>query len=188
MKIRKEPFMDLFPVPAVLVTTQCEGVKPNIITIAWTGVLSSGPLVVYISVRSSGRYSYDLIKKSMEYVINIPSVDQAKIVDYCGLVSGKDFDKFAETGLTPLPASVVQAPLIAECPVNLECRVRQIISLGTPHDIFVADVLAVHYNEEVLGPKGKPDLNLIKPISFCANEYRPLTENIGTFGFSNKSI
>lgn len=122
----------------------------------------------------------------MEYVINIPTVEQVKLVDFCGMVSGRDVDKFAKTGLTPLPASQVQAPLIAECPVNLECRVRQIVSLGT-HDVFVADVLAVHYNEEVLGPKGRPDINLIKPFSFCANEYWSLTEKIGTFGYSIQS-
>ncbi|GAB6171163.1 flavin reductase family protein [Paradesulfitobacterium aromaticivorans] len=185
-KTLKKPFMDLFPVPTVLVTSQCEGIKPNIMTIAWTGILSSGPLVVYIGVRPSGRYSYTLIKESMEYVINIPTLEQAKIVDYCGMVSGKDVDKFAATGLTPLPASKVQAPLIAECPVNLECRVRQIVPLGN-HDIFMADVLAVHYNDEVLDDKGKPDMNLIKPIAFSANEYWSLADRIGTFGYSKKT-
>ncbi|KUO69841.1 MAG: flavin reductase [Desulfosporosinus sp. BRH_c37] len=177
--------MDLFPVPTVLVTSQNEGSNPNIITIAWTGVLASGPqLVVYISMRPS-RYSHQLITQSMEYVINIPSAEQAQIVDYCGLVSGKDVDKFQITGLTPLEASQVKAPLIAECPVNLECRVRQIVSLGT-HDIFIADVLAVHYNNEVLDERGKPDLDKIKPIAFCSNEYRLLSNQIGTLGYSNK--
>ncbi|GAB6154296.1 flavin reductase family protein [Desulfosporosinus burensis] len=173
--------------PTVLVTSQNkEDNKPNIITIAWTGILASGPqLVVYISVRPKGRYSHQLITQSLEYVINIPTADQAQIVDYCGQVSGKDVDKFQVTGLTPIEACHVKVPLIAECPVNLECRVRQIVCLGT-HDVFIADVLTVHYNNEVLDDHGKPDLDKIKPISFCSNEYRPLSNQIGTFGYSLK--
>ena len=182
----KQPFMDLFPMPTVLVTSQNEGSNPNIITIAWTGILASGPqLVVYISVRPKGRYSHQLITQSMEYVINIPSAEQIQIVDYCGLVSGKDVDKFQITGLTPVEPCHVKAPLIAECPVNLECRVRQIVSLGT-HDVFIADVLAVHYNNEVLDESGKPDLDKIKPIAFCSNEYLLLSNQIGTLGYSKK--
>ena len=182
----KKPIMDLFPVPTVLVTSQKSGSNPNIITVAWTGILASGPqLVVYISVRPKGRHSHQLITESMEYVINIPTAEQARIVDYCGTVSGKDVDKFQSTGLTPLAACNVKAPLIAECPVSLECRVRQIVQLGT-HDVFIADVLTVHYNDEVLDEDGKPDLRKIKPLAFCSNEYGSVSNPIGTFGFSNK--
>ncbi|MHB1653051.1 MAG: flavin reductase family protein [Desulfitobacteriaceae bacterium] len=184
-KISKHPFMDLYPVPTVLVTSQYEGSKANIITIAWTGILDSGPnLIVYIGIGSKkGKLSQELISKSREYVINIPSVEQARIVDYCGMVSGHDVDKFKTTGLTPVPASQVKAPLIAECPVNMECRVRQILPLDN-HDIFIADVLAVHYNDDVLDAKGRPDLDRIKPLAFCANEYRTLATKVGTFGYS----
>lgn len=183
-KVTKGPSAVLFPVPAVLVTSCLEDSEPNIITIAWTGVMSSEPPVVYISVRP-GRHSYRLIKDSGEYVINIPSVDQIKLVDYCGIVTGKDVNKFKETGLTPVPGSRVRAPLIAECPVNIECRVRQVISLGS-HDAFIADVLAVHYNMQALDENGRPDMGRIRPCGYCIGEYREITDRIGRYGFSKK--
>ena len=145
--------------------------------------MNSEPPVVYISVRPEGRHSYAMIKGSGEYVINIPSADQVKVVDYCGTVSGKNVDKFKETGLTPVPATHVKAPLIAECPVNVECKVRQVIPLGS-HDVFMADVLAVHYNEDALNEKGRPDLDKIRPYGYCINEYRLLSEKLGSYGYS----
>lgn len=184
-KITKGPSTVLFPVPAVLVTSRLGEGEPNIITIAWTGILNSEPPVVYISVRPAGRHSYSLIKESGEYVINIPSAGQAGVVDYCGTVSGKEVNKFKETGLTPVPASKVKAPLIAECPVNIECKVQQVLPLGS-HHIFIADVLAVHYNENVLNEKGRPDMDKIRPYGYCINEYRAMSEKLGTFGYSRK--
>lgn len=184
-KITKSPSTVLFPVPTVLVTSVAEGSEPNAITIAWTGIMNSVPPVVYISVRPVDRHSYGLIKESGEFVINIPSADQVKVVDYCGIVSGKDVDKFKETGLTPVPATHVKAPLIAESPVNVECRVKQVLSLGS-HDVFIADVLAVHYNENVLDEAGRPDLDKIRPYGFCGNEYRLMADRLGTFGYSKK--
>jgi flavin reductase (DIM6/NTAB) family NADH-FMN oxidoreductase RutF len=181
-KVTKGPSAVLFPVPAVLVSSCLEGGEPNIITIAWTGVMSSEPPVIYISVRPV-RHSYRLIKESGEYVINIPSANQIKMVDYCGVVTGKDVNKFKETGLTPMPGARVRAPLIAECPVNIECKVRQILPLGS-HDVFISDVLAVHYSLEVLDEKGRPDINKIKPYGYCTGEYRELAERIGMYGFS----
>ncbi len=175
----------LFPVPTVLVTSWVEGGDPNIITIAWTGIMNSEPPVVYIGVRPEGRHSYRLIRESGEFVINVPSSEQVRVVDYCGVVTGRDFNKFNETGLTPVPASQVRAPLIAECPVNLECRVSQEIPLGS-HNVFIADVLVVHYNEDVLDEKGRPDFNKISPYGYCMGEYRLLTEKLGTYGFSKK--
>lgn len=148
--------------------------------------MNSEPPVVYVAVRSTGRHSHRLIKESGEYVINIPSVGQVKAVDYCGTVSGKDVNKFKETGLTPAPAAKVKAPLIAECPVNIECKVRQVIPLGS-HEVFIGDVLAVHYNEDVLDEKGRPDLAKIKPYGYCFNEYRLLSEKLGSFGYSRKA-
>ena len=185
IKISKGPSTVLFPVPTVLVTSRLEGEEPNIITIAWTGTKSSEPPVVYISVRPMGRHSYRLIKESGEYVINIPSSDLTRQVDYCGTVSGKDVNKFKETGLTPLPASQVGAPLIAECPVNIECRVRQVLPLGS-HDAFVADVLTVHFNVDVLDERGRPDLKKIKPYGYCLHEYRSIGDKLGSYGYSRK--
>lgn len=184
-KITKGPSTALFPVPTVLVTSRLEGERPNIITIAWTGIMNSEPPVVYIGVRPMGRHSYRLLKESGEFVINIPSTDQARVVDYCGTVSGKDVDKFKETGLTPVPASRVGAPLIAECPVNIECRVRQVVSLGS-HDAFIAEVLAVHYNTDALDEKGRPDLDRIRPYGYCFGEYRATADKLGSYGFSKK--
>ncbi|MFX4262220.1 flavin reductase family protein [Pelotomaculum propionicicum] len=186
-KITKGPSTVLFPVPTVLVTSRLEGGDPDIITIAWTGIMNSEPPVVYISVRPVGRHSYNLIKESGEYVINIPSASQVAVVDYCGTVSGKEVDKFKETGLTPVPAQYVKAPLIAECPVNVECRVKQVISLGS-HDVFVGEVLAVHFNKDVLDEKGRPDFELIEPYGYCTGEYRLISKKIGYYGYSKKEM
>ena len=184
-KVTKGASTGLFPVPIVLVTSQLEGSAPNIITIAWTGIMNSEPPVVYIGVRPEGRHSYRLIKESGEFVINVPSSEQVRVVDYCGVVTGRKLNKFNETGLTTTPASQVKAPLITECPVNIECRVRQEIPLGS-HNVFIADVLAVHYNEDVLDEKGRPDFNKISPYGYCMGEYRLLAEKIGSHGFSKR--
>lgn len=183
-KITKGPSTVLFPVPVVIVTSCLEGGDPDIITIAWTGIMCSEPPAVYISVRP-GRHSYNLIKESGEYVINIPSASQAAVVDYCGTVSGREVDKFKETGLTPAPAQYVKAPLIAECPVNVECRVKQVIPLGS-HDVFVGEVLAVHFNRDVLDEKGRPDFRLIEPYGYCTGEYRLISQKIGYYGYSKE--
>lgn len=185
-KITKGPSTVLLPIPVVLVTSIGENGKSNIITIAWTGVMNSEPPVVYVSVRPQGRHSYRLIKESGEYVINIPTAAQTRLVDYCGTISGSKVDKFKETGLTPVPATYVKAPLIAECPVNLECKVRQVVSLGS-HDVFIADVLAVHYNEDALDDKGRPDPDKISPYGYCLNEYRQMAGKLGSFGYSKKA-
>lgn len=183
-KVIHKPSTGLFPLPAILVTSQSGDNKPNIITIAWTGVMNSVPPVVYIGVNPT-RYSHQLISESGEYVINIPSSEQVSAVDYCGLVSGRNGNKFEATGFTPVPAEHVKAPLIAECPVNIECKVRQVLHLES-HDVFMADVLAVHYNEEVLDEKGRPDYQKIKPYAYCMGEYHGLSEKIGSHGFSKK--
>lgn len=147
--------------------------------------MCSEPPTVYVSVRPVGRYSYRQLKESGEFVINIPSADLARVVDYCGNVSGGEVDKFKETGFTPVPAAHVRAPLIAECPVNVECRVKQVIPLGS-HDAFIADVLAVHFNEDVLDERGRPDLDKIKPYGYCINEYRLVSGKLGFYGYSRK--
>ncbi len=183
-KIKKAPSTTLFPVPVTLVTSYAEGNAPNIITIAWTGIMNSDPPVVYVSIRP-GRHSHKLIKESGEFVINIPSVDQAGAADFCGMISGREVNKFEAAGFTQAPASRVKVPLIAECPANIECRVREVVSLGS-HDVFMGDVLAVHYNEDVLDEKGRPDLDKIKPYGYCLREYRVISEKIGFHGFSKK--
>lgn len=183
-KVIFKPTTALLPVPTVMVTSSLND-ETNIITIAWTGIMNSQPPMVYIGVNPI-RHSHHMIKDSGEYVINVPSVEQAEATDYCGIVSGKNVDKFQETGLTPLKASYVKAPLIAECPVNLECRVQQVVSLGS-HDVFIAEILAVHYNKNVLKEDGRPDMEKIKPYGFCGNEYRLIGEKIGSFGYSRKN-
>ncbi|WP_040412249.1 flavin reductase family protein [Desulfosporosinus sp. OT] len=174
------------PEPTVLVTVKAEDKSPNIITIAWTGVFSHSPSTVYIAVHPA-RYSHSMLKDSMEYVINIPSENLAKITDYCGIVSGKNIDKFKETGLTPIPASIVKAPLIKECLVNIECKVKDILNFGS-HDIFVGEVVATHYDEEVLNENGVPDAERIRSYGYTFGEYRSMGEKLGLAGYSKKSI
>lgn len=181
-KVTKPPSTSLLPVPAVLVTTRDSSGRPNMLTIAWTGIMASTPPMVSISLQPT-RHSVTALKETGEYVINIPSANLVRKVDYCGIVSGKDVDKFAATGLTEAPAAYVKAPLIKECPMNLECRVKHILNLGS-HEAYIAEVLAVHYNEEVLDEKGNPDVEKLAPYAFSLREYRALGERIGSFGFS----
>ena len=135
----------LNPVPAVMVS--CGSRKPNIITIAWTGIVNSNPPMTYISVRKE-RYSHNIIEKTGEFVINLCSEELAFATDFCGVRSGRDTDKFKEMKLTPERAEAVRCPMIKESPVNIECRVREIIELGS-HDMFIADILKVHVDEQV---------------------------------------
>jgi flavin reductase (DIM6/NTAB) family NADH-FMN oxidoreductase RutF len=174
----------LFPVPAVMVSCASENTAPNIITVAWAGVVCSEPPIVSISVRP-GRHSHGQIKKSGEFVINIPREDQLRALDFCGVASGRNTNKFGELGLTPVAGSEVSVPLIKECPVNIECRVVDMKTLGT-HDLFLGEIVAVHMDEEVLSGKGIIDINLLRPIAYCpqASEYWSLKEAIGTYGFT----
>ncbi|MHB1127833.1 MAG: flavin reductase family protein [Bacillota bacterium] len=182
--MEKKPFTALYPVPTVLVTCVHEKAEPNIITIAWTGTMNSDPPMVYVSVRPS-RHSYHMLKESGEYTINIPSAQLVKEVDYCGIVSGRDTNKFKDTGLTPLSATRVKAPLIKECPVNLECVVRQILPLGS-HDAFIGEIVAVHISQDLLTDKGRLDVGAARPYAFCGSEYWLNSNLIGTFGYSRK--
>lgn len=184
-KVTTKPSTTLFPVPTVMVTSHLEGYAPNIITIAWTGILNSEPPMLYISVNPI-RHSHKMIKESGEYVVNIPSVSQVKVVDYCGVISGRDVNKFLQTGLTPIPAIHVKAPLIAECPVNIECQVKNVIFLGS-HDVFISEILAIHYNEDVLDSDRRPDLHKIQPYGYCLKEYRAISEKLGSYGYSKKA-
>lgn len=172
----------LYPLPAVMVSCKKENEIPNIITIAWTGTVCTNPPMVYISVRKE-RHSYDIIKESGEFVINIGSESTAEAVDYCGVKSGRQVDKFKEMNLTAIDGNVVKAPLIKESPVNIECRVKQIIELGS-HDMFLADVVGVHVDKQFINEKGKFELGKAAPIVYSHGEYYGLNEVLGTFGYS----
>lgn len=183
MKQEWKPGNMLYPLPAVMVSTYCNG-KPNICTIAWTGTINSDPAMVSISVRPS-RYSYDAIKESGEFVINLTTEDLVWATDYCGVKSGRDEDKFAACGLHAEEATKIHAPMIKESPVNIECKVKQIIPLGS-HDMFIADVVNVHADEQYLDANGKFDLSLAKPIVYSHGTYYGVGEKLGTFGYSVK--
>ena len=184
--IKKGTF--LFPTPAAMVSCAVTGTRPNIITLAWVGVVCSEPPIVSISVRP-GRHSHRLIKESGAFVVNIPRENQLRELDYCGTASGRDVDKFASLGLTPVPGSQVAAPLIMECPVNLECRVIDVKNLGV-HDLFLGEIVAVHMDEEVMNDKGNIDISLLRPIAYCpqAAQYWSLKEAIGTYGFTGGKL
>lgn len=177
-KITRRPHAALYPVPPVLVSCQSTG-PANIITLAWAGVACSDPVIVSLGIRPE-RYSYDIIKESGEFVINIPSAGQLEIVDTCGVVSGRDYDKFTELQITPSPTQKVQVPLIEECPVNIECRLKQIIPLGA-HDLFLGEVLLVHFSEEYV-VDGRFDLSLADPLAYGFSQYFRLGDLLGRHG------
>ena len=170
------------PLPAVMVSCQRGGERPNIITVAWTGTVCSDPAMVYISVRES-RHSYDIIRESGEFVINLTTEELARATDVCGVKSGRDTDKFQEMKLTPLPSQHISAPGIAESPLNLECKVKQVVELGS-HDMFIAEILGVTVDDRYMDEKGTFHLNDAKLISYSHGTYFELGEKIGTFGYS----
>lgn len=171
----------LAPLPPALVTCGTME-KPNVLTIAWTGMLNTKPPKTYISMRPS-RYSYEIIKQSGEFVINLTTSKLIRAADFCGVRSGREFDKFAMTGLIPVKASQVNCPMIAQSPVSLECRVIDIVPLGS-HDMFVADILAVNVEERYIDQKGKLHLERCSLACFAHGEYFELGRKIGYFGFS----
>ena len=172
----------LYPLPAVMVSCGREGERPNIITVAWAGTVCSDPAMVSISVRPS-RYSYEILRETGEFVINLVTRDLVYAMDYCGVRSGRDIDKFQEMKLTAQPGSKVKAPLIAQSPVNIECRVQQVLELGT-HHMFLAEVEAVDVEEAYLDAQGKLHLNDAQLAAYSHGTYFSLGEPLGTFGFS----
>lgn len=174
----------LYPLPVVMVSVADKEGKNNIITIAWAGTICSNPPMVSISVRPE-RYSYNIIKETGEFVINLTTKDLTYATDYCGVKSGREVDKFKEMGLTALPGKEVNAPLIAESPVNIECKVTQVIPLGS-HDMFLAEVVAVHVDEKYMDEKGKFHLDKAEPIAYSHGDYLATGELLGTFGYSVK--
>lgn len=185
-KIRKRTLRGgnmLNPTPVVMVSCGSTLDEYNIITIAWTGTVSSDPPMCSISIRPE-RHSYGIIKQSGEFVINLVDKRLTPYADWCGVRSGKKYNKFVETGLTPVKASKVNAPMIEEAPVNLECKVTQIIPLGS-HDMFLAEVVAVHVNEKLFSSKTDAiDLKRADLVTYSHGHYYTLGEVLGKFGFS----
>ncbi len=173
----------LNPTPVVMVSCGETPDEYNIITVAWCGTVCSDPPMCYISVRPE-RHSYPILKERKEFVINLVSTELAERTDWCGVRSGKKFNKFLETDLTPVRGSAVKAPMIFESPVNLECVVKQVIPLGT-HDMFLAEIVAVHANESLFDPQsGAMRLERAHLVSYSNGHYYELGKIIGKFGFS----
>ena len=172
----------VYPLPAVMVSCQRPGEKANIITVAWTGTVCTNPAMLYISVRPE-RYSYHIIRETGEFVVNLTTERLAKATDYCGVRSGRDVDKFKEMHLTEEPSVQISAPGIVQCPVNIVCRVNNILELGS-HHMFVADVLQVQVDESYLDEKGKFHLNDTGLMAYSHGEYKTLGDTLGTFGYS----
>lgn len=180
-KITWKPGTFEYPIPAVMVS--CGSMEEsNIITVAWTGILNTKPAMAYISVRPE-RYSYDIIKKSKEFVINLTNEQLAFATDWCGVKSGKDVDKFEEMHLTKEKASIVNCPMIAESPVSIECQVREIKQLGT-HDMFMAEIVAINADEKYFDKKGAFDISKCNLIAYANGGYYTLGKKVGKFGYS----
>jgi len=182
-KITRAPSTALYPVPAVLVSCGVSS-RANIITLAWAGTLCSNPPMLGLGVRPS-RHSHGLIKEVGEFVVNLPTAAQVEWVDFCGTVSGRDEDKWDACGFTPASGTEVEVPLIAECPVNLECRLEQTLSLGS-HDLFVGQVVAVQMDEAVLGERGRLDVTEARPLTYVTGDYHRVGELLATHGFSQR--
>ena len=174
----------LYPLPAVMLSCGRPGEKPNIITVAWAGTICSDPAMVSVSIRPE-RYSYDIIKETKEFVINLTTKDLVYATDYCGVRSGRDVDKFKDMNLTAMSATKVSCPLIEESPVNIECKVKEIVKLGS-HDMFIADVLAVDVSEKYMDESGKFNLENTDLLAYSHGEYFLLGEKLGKFGYSIK--
>lgn len=182
MKKSFKPGTLLSPVPAVMVSCG-NGEEKNIITIGWTGIINSDPPITYISVRKS-RHSHHLIEKTGEFVINLTTEKLAFAADYCGVKSGRDVDKFKEMRLTPESADIVKCPMIAQSPINLECRVIEVKSYPT-HDMFIAEIVAMHADDGIVNEKGKIDMSAAGLIAYVHGEYFGLKKApLGRFGYS----
>ena len=172
----------LYPLPAVMVSCGNGIERPNIITLAWAGTICSSPAMVSVSIRPE-RYSYPIVRETGEFVINLTTRDLVRAMDYCGVKSGRDVDKFSEIKLTAGKASKVRAPIIMESPVNIECRVTQVIELGS-HHMFLANVEAVDVDETYLDRNGRFELGRANLITYSHGVYYALGKELGTFGYS----
>lgn len=184
MKQVFKPGNMLYPLPAVMVSCMRQGEKPNIITVAWAGTVCSSPAMVSISVRKE-RHSHAIIKETGEFVINLVTKDLVRATDFCGVRSGREVDKFRAMNLTPEPSRVVGPPSIGESPVNIECRVKEVIPLGS-HDLFLAEVVSVSADDKYMDSTGKFHLNSTGLAAYSHGEYFELGKKLGSFGFSVK--
>lgn len=182
-KVVKKPFAALYPTPGVLVSCGT-GPSANVITLAWAGVVCSVPPMVGIAVRPS-RHSHALISELGEFVVNLPTAAQARYVDLCGHISGRDQDKWARCGFTQEPPTQVRVPLIGECPVNLECVVRETHRLGS-HDLFIGEVVAVHLDDSILDARGHLDVARVHALACIEGHYFQVGDSVGSYGFSQK--
>lgn len=187
MKQDWKPGTLIYPLPALMISCGSMPEEYNIVTASWVGTICTNPPMCYISIRPE-RYSHAIIKKNMDFVLNITTEELAYATDWCGVRSGRDHNKFEEMKLTPELASIVNAPIIKESPLNIECRVKEILCLGS-HDMFIADVVNVKADEQFINPEtGKFSLEDAKPIAYSHGQYYKLGENIGHFGWSVKKI
>lgn len=171
----------VYPLPAVMVS--CGDMKnANIITVAWTGIINTNPAMCYISVRPE-RFSHELIKKNGEFVINLTTKELARATDWCGVKSGRDFDKFKEMGLKKEKATIVKSPMIAESPISVECKVDKIVPLGS-HDMITAKIVAINVSDKFVNEKGAFDISKCGLMAYANGGYYPLGKKIGQFGFS----
>ncbi len=177
-----KPGTIIYPLPAVMVSCGETPEEQNIITIAWTGTINSDPPMCYISVRP-GRHSYEIIKRTGEFVINLTTEKLARATDWCGCRSGRKYNKWEEMGLTPAPAKHVKAPIIEESPVNIECRVKQIVELGS-HHMFVSEVLGVSVDDAYLNENDAFSFSKASPLVYSHGHYFGLGKPIGKFGWS----
>lgn len=176
-----KPGTFIYPIPAVMVS--CGDMNnSNIITVAWTGILNTDPAIVYISIRKS-RYSYEIIKTNKEFVINLTNENLAYATDWCGVKSGKNFDKFREMKLTKEKAKFVKCPLIKESPVSVECKVIEIKDLGS-HTMFMAEVLSIDADNQYIDKNGAFDISKCNLIAYSNGNYYSLDKKVGKFGFS----
>lgn len=183
------PTTCLMPLPVALVTTRSSEGKNNVMTVAWVGILNSDPPMLSISVRP-GRLTHDLLEQSGDFVVNLPSAGMMVSADMAGTLSGRSADKFAEAGWTPLEASKVKAPIIRECPLALECRTKQKLSLGS-HDVYIAEILAVQAHDELMDANGRLEIEAIEPLAYCPNvkgagAYWSMKAAIGHYGISKE--
>lgn len=175
--------VQLSPVPAVLVSCS-DGSVADLVTVAWTGITCTHPPMTYISLRPE-RYSYDIIKKTGEFVINLMPASLVKELDLCGMKSGRNLDKFAACNLTPIPATQVSAPLLKEAPLCLECQVKQILELGS-HHMFLAEIVSVDVDEALFNTEGRLCMEKAGLFAYAHGAYYSLGKKLGLFGFSTK--
>jgi len=187
MKIERKPSTALLPTPVVLLSVAGHGKqKDNIITLAWVGTVCSAPPMLSVAIRPS-RHSHGLVNAAREFVVNIPRADQVAAVDLAGVWSGAEHDKFKELGFTAKPATLVSAPLIEECPINIECVVRHQLALGA-HDLYLAEIVATHYDEELLDSRGRLKTAQLAAMAYVNGEYWSLGERLGSYGQAAKAL